>query len=175
MEQLPAVAHERGGEVEIARGERVIDGRLVCEVRLIPGRGSPMEGRHRLGLAGRELALEEVAQECVIAIRPAVVVHQEGRLCKLPQDRGRSPSLDDGIAERRGQPLDDRGAGQELDLGLGAVPEDLGPQVVLDEPIGAGVDRLGASLGRPGTERRERQQGRPPVGPSRQAGCRVRG
>ena len=120
VEQLPAVAHERGGEVEIARGERVIDGRLVCVVRLVPGRGSPMEGGHRLGLAGRELAPEEVAQERVVAIRPAVVVHQQGRLCKLPQDRGRSPSLDDGIAERRGQPLEDRGAGQELDLGLGA-------------------------------------------------------
>ena len=63
-----AIADERGDEVEVARRERVIDGALDGVVRLVPRRGSPVEGGHPLRLADRELTLEEVAQERVVAV-----------------------------------------------------------------------------------------------------------
>ena len=44
--QAKAVADERGGELEITRCERVIDGGLDGVVRLVPGGRSPVEGGH---------------------------------------------------------------------------------------------------------------------------------
>ena len=160
-----AVADQRGDEVEVARGERVIDGALDGVVRLVPGGGSPMEGGHQLGLADRELAPEEVAQERVVAIRPAVVVHQQGRAAQAAA--GHRSTRVAPPRHRRAARTAARGSrcgsGTSISA-VGAALEHLGPQVVVDEVIGAGVDRLGASLGRPGSERRERQQGRPPFG-----------
>ena len=63
-----AVADQRGGEVRVACREGVIDGAIDGVIRLVPRRGSPMEGGHQVGLADRELPLEEVAQERVVAV-----------------------------------------------------------------------------------------------------------
>ena len=112
-----AIADQRGGEIEVACRKGVIDGALDGVVRLVPLGGSPVEGGHQLGLADRELSLEEVPQERVVAVRPAVLVHQQGRACKLTQDIGRPCPIRHDIAERRGQSLEDRRAGQERDLG----------------------------------------------------------
>ena len=164
-----AVADQRGDEVGVACREGVIDGALDGVVRLVPRRGSPVEGGHPLRLADRELPLEEVAQERVVAVRPAVVVHQQGRACELPQDIGRPVSIRHDIAQRRGQLVEDRRAGQERDLGRGAALEHLGSEVVVDEVVGAGVAPIRSPRRRPGSEDRERQQGRPPFGLSCQA------
>ncbi len=165
---MPALAHERGGEVEIARRERVIDGGLDRVVCPVPGSGAQMEGRQLVGLAGRELALQEVAQQRMVAIRPAVVVDQQGRACQLPQDHGRTTSIHDRVAERRRQTLEDRCAGHEDDLGPGVALHHFGAQVVGDEVVCACGDPLGPTLGRPGSAHREGQEGRPPFGLSRQ-------
>ena len=110
----------------------------------VPGGGTPVEGGHLVRLADRELPLEEVAQERVVAVRPAVFVHQQGRACELPQDIGRPVLIRHDIAQRRGQLVEDRRAGQERDLGRGAALEHLGSQVVVDEVVGAGVDPIGS-------------------------------
>ena len=128
-----------------------------------------MEGGHLIRLADRELTLEEVAQERVIAVRPAVVVHQQGRACKVPQDIGRALLIRHDIAQRRGQLVEDRRAGQERDLGRGSALEHLGSQIVVDEVVGAGVEPIRSLPRRPGSQDRERQQSRPPFGLSRQA------
>ena len=97
-----AVADQRRDEVGVACRERVIDGALDGVVRLVPRGGSPVEDSHPLRLADREFPLKEVAQERVVAVRPPVVVHQQGRPCKVTQDIGRPWSISHEIAKRRG-------------------------------------------------------------------------
>ncbi len=126
-----------------------------------------------LRFADREFPLEEVAQEGVVAVRPAVVVDQQRRACKLPQDFGRPVPIRHDIAQRRGQIVEDRRPGQERDLGRGAALEHLGSQIVVDEMFGADVDAISSFPRRPGSEHRERQQSGPSFGFSRQAGRRV--
>lgn len=172
MIAIPALAHEGGGEVEIARRERVIDGRLDRIVRPVPGRGSQMEGRQLVGLAGRELALQEVPQQGVVAKRPSVVVDQQGRACELRQDAARASSTDHRVAERRRQSLEDRCAGHEFDLGPGVALQDLEPEVVRDDEVGTCGDRLRPGLGRPRSGHRQRKEGRPPFGLSPEIGRR---
>ena len=88
MIQAKAIADERRGELEIARREGVIDGGLEGVVRLVPGGRSPVQRGHALWLANRELTSEELPQERVVAIRSAVIVDQQGRLCKPLQGIG---------------------------------------------------------------------------------------
>ena len=63
-----AVADQRGDEIRVACGKGVIDGALDGVVRLVPLRGSPVEGGHPLGFADCEFSLKEVAQERVVAV-----------------------------------------------------------------------------------------------------------
>ncbi len=169
VELYEAVADQRGHQVRVASGEGVVDGPLEGMVRLVPARGSTVEGRHPLRLADRELALEEVAQQRVVSVRPAVVVHEQRRACQVTQDIGRPVLIRHDIAQRRGQLLEDRCAGHERDLGRGAALEYLGSQIVVDDMVGVGVAPIRSPRRRPDTEERESQQGRPPFGLSCQA------
>ena len=166
-----AVADQRGDEVGVVRREGVVDGALDGVARLIPRGSSPVQGRHPIRLADRELTLEEVAEERVVAVRPPVVVHKQGRSCKLPQDIGRPLTICHDIAQRRGQLAEDRGAGHERDLGRGSALEHLGSQVVVDEMFSTGIAPARSSPRRPGSEHRERQQSRPPLRLPCQARC----
>ena len=70
-----AIAYQRRDEVGVPCREGVIDCAVDGVVRAVPRRGSPVEGGHQVRLADGEFPLEEIAQERVVAICAAVVIH----------------------------------------------------------------------------------------------------
>ena len=131
-----AVADQRGDEVGVARREGVIDGALDGVVRLIPRRGSAMEGRPPArARAPRARAAGSRAGACGSGMtrrsRPSAASSVQGR-CRTSVDPCRSATASHSGA---GSSLEDRRARQERDLGRGAALEHLGPQVVVDEVV----------------------------------------
>ena len=110
-------------------------------VGFVPVGGPEVELRDQVGLDATELAGEELAVQGVVAIplAPPVERHQElvGGL-EVPEVGLRVRSAEDGIAERTGQLVEDRGAAQELLDVLGLSGERLPVEVVGDEPVIAG-------------------------------------
>ena len=129
-----------GDEVEVASGERMLNREVEGAGLRVPDRGPPMQPGNPPGLARRELALEEVAQEGVVAIRPPVLVHEEGRTGEPRQELGRPVPLRHEVAERSGEPFEDRRARQEGHLLVGPALEELGSEVVGNVEVAAGND-----------------------------------
>ncbi len=99
---LPAPAHGRDGQLdqvrralEVPGGQRVADrlGRLA--VALVPGARPPVQVGHVAGLLVREVRLQDVGEEVVVAIPLAVVVERDheqvGPLQRLQHGLARRP------------------------------------------------------------------------------------
>src|SRR6187397_1930151 len=105
-----------------------------------------MEDREELGLPLLELRLQHLAEEGVLAIPLTVVVEgNEERVAALErlQASARVLSLEQMVAERRADPLEDRRPTQEGNLGGLEPGQVLGSQVVGDEAIVTAERRSG--------------------------------
>ena len=149
--------HERARRFEVARGERVLYGPVLHPVRRAPRCRAGVELRHQVGLAPRELGLEQVAEEVVVPVPAAAVVERDDeqvRVLELCQRLGRVGAVEDRIAQRRGHPVEHRGPREELDVVRPQLGEVLRAQVVRHEPVVAAEARNGRGRATPGARAR---------------------
>ena len=158
---LPAIGGDQG---RVAGAGRMVDRQVECPALGVPGRGLPVQGLLPAGFTGHELAREEVTEQGMVAVRASVLVHEEGGLCEPVQELRRVLPICQDVAERPGQLLEDRCARQEGDLVVRAPLEQLGSQVVDDEPIGGGIDPRSLAARPASPEGRERERGWPAAG-----------
>ena len=78
-----AGAHQGGGMVEVAGREGVCDGLVEVACLLVPPGRSTVQRRGSARLTRLELVLQELPQQRVIAVPPAVLVDQDGRARKV--------------------------------------------------------------------------------------------
>ena len=105
--------------VGIAPGLCVRDRHLRLPVRLGPVGGAEMECGGRTRLAARELGDQQLAEQSVISIPLVSFVErdeQQVRVLERLQHLGGRRRVEQGIAKRPAQPVDDRRARQELHL-----------------------------------------------------------
>ena len=141
-------------------------GPVLHPVRRAPRCRASVELRHQVGLAPRELGLEQVAEEVVVPVPAAAVVERDDeqvRVLELCQRLGRVGAVEDRIAQRRGHPVEHRGPREELDVFRPQLGEVLRAQVVRHEPVVAAEARNCLQVGR----RLERERGEvEPRGPA---------
>ncbi len=126
-----------------------------------------------LGLGAPQLGAQHLAEERVEP-EPLVAAVERGeehvRARELAQLRRRAAALEDRVAEIAAQPVEDRGAAEEVELAAADRLEEFFPDVVDDEAVVAGeaVDRL-AGLGRVAQRQPGQVEGRgPALGPPHQ-------
>ncbi len=133
--------------VERAAFDRVADRPVPVAVLGPPVGGAPMQPLLLLGLGAAQLGAQHLAEERVEA-EPLVAAVERGeqhvRARELAQLRRRAAALEDRVAEVAAQPVEDRGAAQEVELAAADRLEEFFPDVVDDEAVVAGeaVDRL---------------------------------
>ncbi len=133
-----AGAHQGGGMVEVVGREGVGDRQVEVPRVLVPSGRSIVQHRGSPRLTRLELVLQELPQQRVIAVRPAVLVDQDGRAREVGEQLARPGLARDRIADRPVEPLQDRRPGQEVDGARGALLEHLRPQVVGDRALVSG-------------------------------------
>ncbi len=152
----------------------------ITDVLVPPGRSSV---QHRGGtrLTRLEFVLQELPQQRVVAVRPAVLVDQEGGAREVGEQLTRPDRPRDRIADRPVELLQDRRSGQEVDGARGQLLEHLRTQVVGDRGL------VSRDVGGPGRTRSavghrcEDEQRRPSLraagqpGRARPQGAGVRG
>ena len=92
MVATEAGADQDGGMVEIAGREGMTDRRVKVAGLLVPSRRSTVQLRGRSRLTRLELVLQELPQQRVIAVRPAVLVDQDGGPRQVGEQRRPSRS-----------------------------------------------------------------------------------
>ena len=132
--------------------------------------GTPVQHRHEVGLLGEQARAQHVGEQLVVAEPlPPVVEGDEEEVVALEgaaASRAASSRPSDGVAQRAGEPVEHRGAQQELAHRRRLVGEHLLDEVVEDvavvagEPGDEGRDVL-APLQRDGGELQGRD---PPLG-----------
>ena len=124
--------------VGIASGLRVRERHLRLSVRLGPVRGAEMQRVGRTGLAARELGSQQLAEQPVVPVPLVSIVErdeQQVRVFERLQHLGRSRRVEQGIAQRPAQAVDDRRARQELHLVRREAREHFGTQIVRHQAI----------------------------------------
>jgi hypothetical protein len=160
----PPVPHDQvSGLRVITAGRRVRDRLLRGAVLAVPGRGAAVQLGHQFRGRTDELVPQQLREEVVVAVPLASLVerHQEqvGALDTLELLRG-VPIARHGVAQRRAEPLQDRGAQQELAKPLRLFRQDL-LQVVADMSV---VRRQRLHAGVPVRVRLDRQRPEPEAG-----------
>jgi hypothetical protein len=147
--------------------------RLGQPVGLTPGHRTAVELGRDLGLAERQLAAQEVAEQLVVAVpRPAAVQRDQeavGSLERFEHAR-RVASFEHRVAQAAAHPVQDRCAREEAHL-IGRQPrEQLEPQVVGHEAVLAaeGLHLACCRAARPQRERGQVEARGPALGPLRE-------
>ena len=155
---------------ELSGRAGVTDG-LIQVARLpVPGRGPPVQGRQQPRLPAGELHAEQLREQVMVAIPLASLVErrqEQVRALQFAQQRGRPLGLEDGIAQRSGQALQDRRAQQERPDGVRLADQHLRAQVVGDMAVVAveGGDEGARVLSAAKRKPSQVQPGRPALGP----------
>ena len=146
--------------------EQVLDGDRRGSLLLEPVGGPQVQVDDRVGFDASKLADQELAEQRVVAVPLAAAVerHQEGIGCLEPaQHLLGITGAQHGIAERRRESIEHRGAAQESLLLLGHLRERLAVEVVGDIAVVA-RDREGIATAVSDDRRREEQADRPALG-----------
>jgi hypothetical protein len=151
--------------VSISRVLCMLDGRLGKVVGLTPCRGAGVELRNDVRFAPRQLGVEQLAEEWVIAVPISAAIqreHQEVAALQPIEHATGSCATGGDVAERARHPVEDRRTGQERHVRTRDTLEELRSEVVADEAIVPGEPE-GALYTRSGVDgqRREVQTRRP--------------
>ena len=129
--------------------------------------------------------MQDVSEEVVVAVPAPVAVERDEEQVRPVQGlehRSATPAAGalrqgaDRVAQRPGEPVEDRGVEQEAPYVVGLSTEDLVGEVVDDEPVVASEpgDEAGAVVAVAQRERRQLEGGDPPLGACLEC-CEVRG
>ena len=156
-------------EVAIAGLDRVADGSVRIARAVVPRGGPPVQDGQAAGLPPRELHLEEIREQRVVAVDLAPIVEggdEHVRPFKRGQPLRRSGLFGQGVGKRPGDRVDDRRREHELEGLRFEGRQHLLREVVEDVTIGATErrDELLAIGGGPHRQVGEIQPCRPPVG-----------
>ena len=120
---LPGLEHDRRGQLDelcgpldVVAGHRVGDRLGLIARRLVPGARSPMQLVDPLGLLVQHPRPQHVGEEVVVAVPEAAIVErdeEEVRPIELLEHRLPAAATGHGIAQRPGEPVEDRGLEQE--------------------------------------------------------------
>ena len=165
----PVRGDQLGGVLDPAGGDRVVDRLVDAPAGRVPCRRAGVQLGDEVRLGARELALQQVAQQVVVAEPVAAVVERDDeqvRPERLGEQRGAVGPAGDRGAQRRAHALEDRRAQQELPQRPRRVLDHL-VQVVADLAVVAGqrADERGAVAAAPEGERGELEPGRPALRP----------
>ena len=167
--------------IGIGARDRVLEGRLEQPLLLVPRRRSPQDGPGRVGFASGQLGAKQVGQEVVEPEPGAIVVErdqEEVGAFQPVEAPTRAGPVQDGVAERAADPFEHGGVEEEVGVLGRHAREDLGPQVVLDEPV-ARIHQRRRTTRRSGATTRgqggEVDPGRPPFRLPMQGGDLVGG
>ncbi len=112
----PVFGDQHSCVVVIARGCRVLDSIGDQAAGAVPGARPSVKDGNEIGMAASELAAQHLSEQVVVAVpRPRVIKRHEKHVRTLDLlERARSRLVGDRLAQRTAQPIDDRGAKQEL-------------------------------------------------------------
>jgi hypothetical protein len=99
---------------------RVIDRRLGHAICLVPPRGAQVQLGNHFRFSPSEFGVQGLPKQIVIAIplAPSVERHnQQVASLETIEDTGRAIASDDGVAQRTGEPIEDRGTGEKGNVG----------------------------------------------------------
>ena len=98
-------------------GQRVPDGRLGVPGAVVPAAGPAMQPGDVAGALVEQVGAQHVGEQVVVAVPAAVVVERDDEqvlpLQRLEHRPARPVRAGDGVAQRPGQPVEDRGVEQE--------------------------------------------------------------
>lgn len=162
---------EVGGSSGVAAADCVPDGVFQQVVVGIPTSGDAVQTRSPIGCLGSESGAQSVREQMVVAVPlPLVVERDEEHVVPVQLFEHLMPVRPSGerIAERTGEPVQDRGGEQELTHVLRQAAEHLLNQVVQDKPVASceGLDESGCLVGAAHRQSGELQSSRPTLGPS---------
>ena len=159
----------------VAGGLDVTDRFDGVPMRLEPVGGDPVQITDGIGLAAPKLEQQDIREQRVVAEPRSLRVDRNDervRVLQLEERPLRAARSGEAIGERAADPLQDRGAEQELLDPFGLSLEDLGQQVVRHRPLAAGElgdEPLGVRVTRE-RHRGEPQARDPPLGPCQEHG-----
>ena len=130
-----------GRQVDVARGERVPNGRLGIPRPVVPVARPQVQPAHVGGPLVVEVGAQHVGEQVVVPVPLAVRVERDDEQVLPLQRLQRRPSARPAghrVAQRPGQPVEHRGVEQEPAHALRQPVEHLVAEVVDDEPVVAG-------------------------------------
>ena len=158
------------GPLDVVAGHGVGDRLGRVAVPLVPVARPPVQLADPLGLLVEQPGPEHVGEEVVVAVPvPAIVERDEEEVRPIEPLEHRLPAAaaGDGVAQRPGEPIEDRGLEQEVADLVGLALEHLLGEVVDDEAVVAGevLDEPADVVAALHRQRGELQRGDPPLGP----------
>jgi hypothetical protein len=129
QERVPAFGDEIGRRAELTRSRRVPDRGLDRARPAVPGGGASVELRDHVGIGAVELVEQQVPEEVVVAVplaRGVEWLQEEVRALQLLEQAVRADGVDNGVAERARQLVQDRGVQEEVAHVVGLTIEHLG-------------------------------------------------
>ena len=136
--------HEVSCPFRVSAGQRVPDRGLGLPCLGVPARGSTMQVWDVAGSFVEQVRVQDVSEEVVVAVPAPVVVERDEEQVRSVhglEHRSATPVADplryaaDRVAQRAGEPIEDRGVEQEAAYVVGLPTEDLVGEVVDDEPV----------------------------------------
>ena len=136
--ELGRTSEEAARPLHVTGGLSVLDGQSCAVVRLEPCRGAIVEPADEVGFFAIQLGSQEAAEKRVVAIPVPVLVEgydEQVRRRERLEHLLCPGSSHDGVAQGPAQFIEHRRSGQEHDGLPWEVNEELGTQVVRDEPV----------------------------------------
>ena len=171
----PWSASRRPAPLPVAGGLGVTD-----RVDRVPMMGEPVGGGQvqipdGVGFAAPKLQGQEIREQRVVAEPRALTIdrnHERVRVLQLDEHPLRAARPGHSVGQRAADPLQDRGAEQQLPDPFGLALEDLGKQVIRHRPLAAGElgDELSGVRVTGQRHRGEPQARGPPLGPRQEHG-----
>ena len=132
---------QAAGALGVVAGDGVLQRLVRFAVPVVPVDGAAVQLGLEVGLDPGELGAQRGREQRMVVERrvaPIEWLERHAAIAERREHGGRSARLEHGVAQRSGQPRQDRAAAQERALPLGQLVEQLGPEVVGDEAVGAG-------------------------------------
>jgi hypothetical protein len=157
------------GALALTGGDRVLDSAVEVVVRRVPLARALVQDPLEPGAAAAQLRLEHLLQQRVVTVLVVATVEgheQHVRPRHAPQRLRRALALEDRVAQRAEEAIEEGGPGEEVALGFGEPGEEGIADVVGDETVVAVeiVDRHFDVVRGAQREGREVQPGRPALG-----------
>ncbi len=167
---LGELRQQTGGLVDVAGQHGVLERRLVVGTGSVPRRGAGVERLHPRLVSAAELGQEVLAQEVVISVPLLLGVErdqEEVRAREVVEALTGAIALHHIVAQRPAEPVEGGSVEHEGEVVIGQSPEDLGADVVGDEPSAhrrGRHRRITIGPSRPDRECRQVESGRPALG-----------